>query len=233
MSEQPLSPEHPFATILFDCDSTLTRIEGIDALADGSGPEVAARVAEATRRAMDGEVPLEKVFGERLDALRPTRDDLQALGTRYVRELTPGARETIATLRRLGKTVGIVSGGLLPAVRVLAAELGLPARHVHAVDVCFAANGAYASFVEGPLARSGGKPALVTSLLDELPRPIGFVGDGITDLEVRDVVDRFVGFGGVVSRTAVRTGASPWFVDDPDLRAILPILLTGAELRGV
>jgi len=58
---------------------------------------------------------------------------------------------------------------------------------------------------------------------------MAFVGDGITDLETRAHVQRFVGFGGVVARAAVRQGAEH-FVDSPSLAAILPLVLTADEL---
>src|SRR5690606_32733631 len=145
----------PFASVWFDCDSTLSTIEGIDELARAR-PECAAAIAELTRRAMDGAIPLQQVYGERLRRIAPTRAEVEALARRYVATLVPGARETVAALRRLGKTVGIVSGGLRPAVLAVAHELSIPAEHVHAVDVRFAADGGYAGFDAGsPLARSG------------------------------------------------------------------------------
>ena len=58
---------------------------------------------------------------------------------------------------------------------------------------------------------------------------MAFVGDGITDLETRPHVQRFIGFGGVVARAAVREGAEH-FVDSPSLAAILPLVLTTDEL---
>jgi phosphoserine phosphatase len=43
-----------FASVFLDVDSTLCGVEGIDFLAQRRGPDVAARVTEATERAMRG-----------------------------------------------------------------------------------------------------------------------------------------------------------------------------------
>jgi len=195
--------EPRYRTVLFDCDSTLSTLEGVDELARNH-PEVHA----LTEAAMRGEVPLEEVYGRRLGIVRPSRAAVEALGQRYVETMVPGARETVRALLDAGVRVRVISGGLRPAVVVLARELGIADDDVAAVDVYFSADGAYASYdASSPLARSGGKRAVVEGWLPELPRPILMVGDGATDLEVKDVVDRFVAFAGVVARPAVVAAA--------------------------
>ncbi len=56
--------------IVFDCDSTLSSIEGIDELARVKGQSIFEQVAELTHAAMNGVVPLDEVFTRRL-AYRP------------------------------------------------------------------------------------------------------------------------------------------------------------------
>ena len=48
--------------LIFDCDSTLSAIEGIDELARVRGPEVFKRVEEMTNDAMDGSVACRQRF---------------------------------------------------------------------------------------------------------------------------------------------------------------------------
>src|SRR5450759_632567 len=111
------APQLPSRLIFFDCDSTLTSIEGIDELARLTGQF--DHIADLTRRAMDGEINLEDVFAARLDLLRPTRADLRHIAQAYRETIVPDAKETIAALRFAGCQVYIVSGGLLPAVQDL------------------------------------------------------------------------------------------------------------------
>ena len=218
-----------FGTVVFDCDSTLSRIEGIDELATAHRAEIAA----LTDAAMDGRIPLEAVYGRRLALVRPSREALAALGHRYAETLVPDARETVAALRAEGVEVRVVSGGLRPAVAALAAALGVPDELVAAVDVRFDARGEYAGFDErSPLARSGGKREVLAAWLDGAPRPAMLVGDGVTDLEARPAVDRFVAYAGVIARDAVVRAADA-VVRSPSLAPVLALALGDAPPRDV
>src|SRR5688572_5351526 len=162
-----------YRSVVFDCDSTLSAIEGIDELA---GP-LRAPVAELTARAMRGEVPLEEVYGRRLALIQPTRESVEALAERYIDGLVPDAREVIAALHAAGIVVRVMSGGLLPPVRAVARALGLADGDVGAVDIRFDGRGAYAGFDDAsPLARAGGKRELLAAWRKELPAPIMLVG---------------------------------------------------------
>lgn len=125
----------PYGTLVFDCDSTLSAIEGIDELA---GPRK-AEIAALTERAMAGEVPLEAVYGRRLELLRPTREQVAALGQQYVAAALPHALELVRALKALRKRVCILSGGLRQAVFALADHLQIDSGDVFAVDIFMAA----------------------------------------------------------------------------------------------
>lgn len=220
-------PTPRFGSVIFDCDSTLSAIEGIEELAHAHREEI-ARLTEA---AMRGEILLEDVYGRRLELVQPTRDQVTALGDRYVRTLVTDARETIAALLAEGIEVRVISGGIRQAVVALALALGLPERAVAAVEVHFDENGQYAGFDEAsPLARAGGKRTVLEGWLPELPRPIMLVGDGATDLEARPPADTFVAFAGVVERPVVIDAADA-VVRTPSLAPILVLALGGVAPR--
>jgi phosphoserine phosphatase len=220
----------PFDVICFDCDSTLTRIEGIDELALRFG--CVAKVEPLTSAAMDGVLSIDDVYARRLELIRPDRGSLEWVGLRYIEELVTGARQTIAALHALNKNVHVISGGLVLPVRQLAGDLGISHEKVHAVDVCFQADGTYLDFDRNsPLARAGGKALVVADLVARFGRVV-LVGDGITDLEARTGGATIVGFGGVVSRPAVASGADV-FIAGSSLVATLPALLTGEELARI
>jgi phosphoserine phosphatase len=203
--------------VVFDCDSTLARIEGIDELA---GPH-ADEIRRLTEAAMQGQVALEEVYGRRLEIIRPTRARVEALGREYVDGLVPDARETVAALLWLGKTVRVLSGGLRPPVEAAAAALGIPPEDVGAVGIDFSEDGSYAGFERSsPLARSGGKPVVLGDW--HLPRPALLVGDGATDLEARPAVDAFAAYMGVAFRPNVAAGADV-VVASPSLAPILAL----------
>jgi phosphoserine phosphatase len=222
-------PAGGFRTVIFDCDSTLAAIEGIDELA---GPH-RDRIRALTDAAMEGTVPLEEVYGRRLEMIRPTRKQVEALGRAYVEALVPDARETVTALAWLGKEVRIISGGLLPPVVALARALGLRPGAVAAVGITFDQDGAYAGFDQNsPLARTGGKAEQIQRW--RLPHPVLLVGDGATDAEARPAVDGFAAYMGVAHRPAVAEAADV-VLHDPSLAPVLDLAASAADrerLRG-
>jgi phosphoserine phosphatase len=215
-----------FDAVCFDCDSTLTRIEGINELARRAGRE--AKVASLTEGAMNGVITLEAVYAKRLDIVRPDKAALAWLAERYVEEMVSGAVETITTLRRHSKAVYVVTSGLLQAVVEFACILGLAPAQVHAVEVHFDATGSYQGFdSSSPLCRSDGK-ALICRKLAAEHGIVVMVGDGVTDLAARAGGAYVVGYGGVIHRDTMLQEAD-CYISSPLLTATLAALLTEEE----
>lgn len=207
--------------VAFDCDSTLSSVEGINELAHRAG--VGDVVSELTMQAMGGDVALEEVYGRRLEMIRPNGADLAWLGQRYCDTLVDGAREVFDKLRESGRDVHIVSGGIQQAVAAIALTLDVPMTNVHAVPVFLADDGSYEDFdTDAPLARTGGKPEILATLADS-PEKIVLVGDGVFDLEARQSGVYVIGFGGVITRPAVQMGANAW-IEEPTLLPVLEII---------
>lgn len=209
-------------SLFLDCDSTLAAIEGVDELAARKGVDVAALTAQA----MNGELPLEAVYEARLAQIAPTREDLAWLGERYRATLVDGAAEVVAACHAVGIEVHVISGGLRPGILPCTRALGIADERVHAVPCPVPENGDAQTreqlqvAIAHPLAREGGKPQVLAELLDAAQAQRSMlVGDGASDLEAADGIGLFVGFGGVVSRDAVREHA-PLFLPGPSLHAI-------------
>jgi phosphoserine phosphatase len=216
------------AAVVFDCDSTLSAIEGIDELAT----DVRGEVEALTDAAMRGELPLEAVYGRRLELIRPTSAAVEALARRYVEAIVPDAAEVVSALGFEKIDVRIMSGGLRPAVMAVAEALGIPAGVVAAVDIRFDGSGAYAGFdTRSPLARAGGKREVMQLWRAEIGGPVMMVGDGVTDLETRPVADVFVAYAGVVHRPAVVTAADV-VIHSRSLAPVVPLALGGERPRS-
>lgn len=210
--------------VIFDCDSTLSSIEGIDELARLRGEAALAASEAMTNDAMEGRLPVEAIFGRRLELIQPTAADVVAIGEQYIATVEPSAKAVIERLKAEGWTPLIISGGFRAAIRPLADYLGIP--RVEAVDLYFhELTGAYEGYDESyPTTRSGGKPEIVTRLRGELsPARVVMIGDGASDLETKPVVDLFVGFGRYLKREKVRLGAAHFITD----LAELPDLIRG------
>jgi phosphoserine phosphatase len=225
----------PFDLIFFDCDSTLSTIEGIDELAALAGKE--DEIAALTNRAMNGELDLADVYGARLEAIQPTKAQLKAVEERYWQTQVPDAADVIAALQAIGKQVFVISGGLAEPVRGFARRLGVASEQVRAVELEYnalsgewwryhdpthLAQQKFMDFYEGPLTVSSGKPQVVEELTNGARGRRMFIGDGASDLATQSVVDLFVGFGGVVARDNVRDAAAVWLAAN-SLAPILPL----------
>ena len=221
--------------IFFDCDSTLSTIEGIDELAKLKGKE--ARVGLLTNKAMNGDLDLSEVYGKRLKAIRPTRGQLKAVEERYAETIVEDAQEVISALHFLGKKVFIISGGLVDAVRGFGRRLGVAPENIRAVELEYNALSGewwnyhdpqaqhgqrYMEYVEGPLTVSSGKPDIIKELAGNTYGRRMMIGDGSSDLATQSVVDLFVGYGGIVARDKVKSG-SEVFVQSVSLAPILPL----------
>ena len=207
--------------LLFDCDSTLSAIEGIDELGRLRGPEVFKAVEDMTTKAMDGSMPMESIFAKRLDMIKPTLKELESIGQKYIQQVEPTALDTIKKLKAAGWTVMIVSGGFTQAIRPLAQYLGI--ERVEAVELRFNADGSYAGYVEScPTSKSKGKNVVALKLRKEFnATQTVLVGDGASDLEVKGDVDKMIGFGRYTPRPKVKAGADAFITSLDQLISLL------------
>ncbi|MFA5984915.1 MAG: HAD-IB family phosphatase [Methylococcaceae bacterium] len=212
-----------FDIVCFDCDSTLTKIEGIDELAiyyeldDG-------QVTRLTKAAMEGEVALESIYERRLAMINPDRASINWLAKRYLEEMVDGAQEVCQHLLAAGKDVHIVSSGLRQAILPLAEALGVAELHVHAVDIYFRDDGSYITYDRrSRLTRSLGKAEICRRLFKP-PKTLVMVGDSHTDVEAKQPGVSVLGFGGVVARDLVREQAD-FFCETASLLPILTHIL--------
>lgn len=210
-----------FDIICFDCDSTLSKIEGIDELGRQSG--LYDELVALTNAAMNGELALEDVYGKRLALIKPDKAQMESLADLYISEIVEGVEEVFSTLLAQGKQVHIISGGIRQAILPLAEKLGLSADHVHAVNVLFNDDGSYNDFdQQSPLAKTGGK-AVVCKQIQKQGLSMAMIGDGKTDLEAKQAGATVIGFGGVMQREIVVEQADV-FVTEASLMAVMPHL---------
>ena len=177
---------------------------------------------------------LEDVYGQRLEQIKPSRSDIQAVRQVYKDHVIPDAALVIAVLQNLGHETYIISGGLEEPVREFGIALGVPADHIRAVGVEYdelvgawwshhqGQEAQYLDYGRGALAVSEGKEEIVHELMGSQPGRSLLVGDGTSDLLASEAVDLFVGFGGVAARPKVVAGA-PVFIRSGGLAPVLPL----------
>lgn len=151
---------------------------------------------------MEGKLLIESVYGERMKAVKPSRAEIERLGQAYIERMAPRAKEILNELRGRGIELVMVSGGLREAILPLSRVLGVDESRVHAVSVFFDEEGNYVGFDEQSLlTHQMGKQAIVRDM--GLKGPILAVGDGMTDCEIKLVVDGFAAFTGFMRREPV------------------------------
>lgn len=198
--------------ICFDCDSTLITGEVIEMLAAHAGRE--AEVAAVTERAMRGELDFEESLRERVKTLA----GLDASVIEEVAKdivLTPGARTTIRTLKKLGYKAAVVSGGFIQVLEGLAQDLELDYVRANTLEIV---DGKLTGNVIGKIVDRAAK----AEFLREFAADSGLqmhqtiaVGDGANDIDMISAAGLGVAFNAKPAlREIADTAVSSPFLDE-------------------
>jgi phosphoserine phosphatase len=195
--------------VVMDVDSTLIQDEVIELLAEHAGR--AEQVAAVTDRAMRGELDFTASLHERVAALAGLPETVFQEVLASVR-LTPGARTLCRTLRRLGYTLAVVSGGFLEVVEPLAASLGIRHAHANRLEVV---DGRLTGRVRGPVVDRAAKATALRRFAEDEGLPLSrtvAIGDGANDLDMLATAGLGVAFNAkpVVRRQADTTVNVPY-----------------------
>ncbi|NYG08434.1 phosphoserine phosphatase [Phycicoccus badiiscoriae] len=211
--------------VVMDVDSTLIQDEVIELLASHAGRE--AEVAAVTAAAMRGELDFAESLRERVAAL----EGLPVTVLEEVRaaiQFTPGARTLVRTLKRLGFTVAIVSGGFIEIVEDLARELDIDHAHANRLEV---RDGILTGRLVGDIVDRAGKAAALRRFAAEAGLPLSrtvAIGDGANDLDMLEAAGLGVAFN---AKPVVREHADT-AVNVPYLDAVLYLLgITREEIE--
>lgn len=205
--------------VVVDVDSTLTRNEGIDLLAEFLSDEVASSVSAITESAMRGEIDFEQALRQRVAALAGLSLEKVAQATAAV-ELTSGARELVQTLHEGGHLVGAVSGGFHQMIDPLAEGLGLDFHRANTLEVH---DGRLTGGLIGPVIDAQAKAESLrewasvsgVNMIDTVA-----VGDGGNDVQMLQLA----GLGIAFMAKPVAREAADVSIDVPDLREVLRLM---------
>ncbi|MRH89015.1 phosphoserine phosphatase SerB [Nocardia sp. SYP-A9097] len=203
--------------IVFDVDSTLIQGEVIEMLAAHAGVEEEVRAV--TEAAMRGEID----FAESLRQRVATLAGLDASVIDEVAdkiELTPGARTTIRTLRRMGFRCGVVSGGFRQVIEPLAHELELDFVQANTLEIV---DGKLTGRVVGEIVDRAAKAVMLRRFAAEsgvaMEQTVA-VGDGANDIDMLNAAGLGIAFNAKPALREVADAA----LSHPFLDAVLFIL---------
>lgn len=203
--------------IVFDVDSTLIQDEVIELLAAKAGRE--EEVARITKRAMEGAIDFAASLRERVATLAGLPESVIQEVAAELR-LTPGARTTIRTLRRLGYRCGLVSGGFHQVIADLADELGVEYVEANTLEV---RDGKLTGNVIGQIVDRAGKAWALRAFARQSGIPLSqtvAVGDGANDIDMLAAAGLGVAFN---AKPALREVADA-SLNQPYLDTVLYVL---------
>ncbi|MGH3629859.1 MAG: phosphoserine phosphatase SerB [Sciscionella sp.] len=203
--------------VVFDVDSTLVQGEVIEMLAARTGHQ--RQVAEITEAAMRGELDFAESLRSRVALLAGLPATvLTEVATQL--PLTPGARTTIRTLKRLGVQCGVVSGGFTAVIAHLVADLGLDFAAANELEQ---RDGVLTGRITGELMDRAGKAVALRRFAERAAVPLGqcvAVGDGANDIDMLNTAGLGVAFN---AKPALREVADTT-LNHPFLDAVLYLL---------
>jgi D-3-phosphoglycerate dehydrogenase len=199
---------------VIDFDSTFTKVEAFDVLADISlkdHPEREQRkkqIVEITNQGMDGSISFRESLERRLHLLSPSRHHLTPL----IAELKGSVSESFKRNKEFFQThadhIYIISNGFKEFIEPIVTEFGIKSENILANEFKFDEGGKVIGFdSENPLSANGGKVEQLKKL--NLPGDVYVIGDGYTDYEIKHagLANKFYAFTENVTRENVKSKA--------------------------
>lgn len=177
-------------TLIIDFDSTFTRVEALDLLAEivlkdkSERQAVLQQIQHITDQGMDGSIDFRTSLEQRLALLPAHRSDIEALGEQLKGHISRSFLRNQAHFKALRNTTYIVSNGFTDFIRPVIEDFGLNPDLIIANEFRYDEEGFVCGFDrENPLSSSGGKSVVIKNL--NLQGDVYVIGDGANDLEIR------------------------------------------------
>jgi D-3-phosphoglycerate dehydrogenase len=199
---------------VIDFDSTFTKVEAFDVLADISlndHPEREERkkqIIEITNRGMDGSISFRESLEKRLNLLAPGRQHLPALINKLKGSVSESFKRNKEFFQKYSDNIFIISNGFKEFIEPIVTEFGIKPENILANEFRFDNEGRVVGFdEENPLSANGGKVTQLKKL--NLPGDVYVIGDGYTDYEIKHagLANKFFAFTENVERENVKSKA--------------------------
>jgi len=199
---------------IIDFDSTFTKVEGLDELANialaGSANQekVVAQIRSLTEQGMNGEITFSEALSRRIELLKANRSHINQLVDFLYTQVSESFQRNEKFLREFADHILIVSGGFKEFIVPIVTSMGIKEANVYANTFVFdAEDNIIGVDQDNVLAHEKGKVKLLGSL--KLDGDVYAIGDGYTDYELRasGLANRFYAFTENVEREKVTAKA--------------------------
>ncbi|WP_159950614.1 phosphoglycerate dehydrogenase [Polaribacter septentrionalilitoris] len=192
---------------IFDFDSTLTRVEALDVLAEitlENNPkkdEIIQEIIDITNLGIDGEISFTESLERRIKLLEANKSDLDDLVVALKKQVSKSIESNKEFFEEFADDIYVISCGFKEFIDPIVAEYNIPSERVFANTFEFDKDGKIVSFDSAnPLSQHNGKIKCLKDM--NLEGEIQVIGDGYSDYVTREagVADKFFAYTENVSR---------------------------------
>ncbi|WP_394971455.1 phosphoglycerate dehydrogenase [uncultured Croceitalea sp.] len=186
---------------VFDFDSTLTRVEALDVLAEmtlknnSNRDTVLKEIQDITNLGIDGDISFTESLERRIKLLNAHKGDLEGLVTELKQKISKSIEENKEFFQKYADDIYVISCGFKEFIDPIVAEYDIPSERVYANTFKFNGDGKIVGFDEtNVLSSHNGKIACLKSL--NLEGEVQVIGDGYSDYVMREagIADKFFAY---------------------------------------
>lgn len=186
---------------VIDFDSTFTKVEAFDVLADISLkdnpelPEIKKQIEEITQLGMTGAISFRESLEKRLALLAPDKKHLPALVNLLKTKVSESFKRNRDFFTTHADHIYIISNGFREFIAPVVSEFGIKEENILANEFRFDPSGKVVGFdSNNPLSANNGKVEQLKRL--NLPGDVYVIGDGYTDYEIKNsgLANKFYAF---------------------------------------
>ena len=199
---------------IFDFDSTLTKVEALDILAEitlANNPRkdaVIQEIIDITNLGIDGEISFTTSLEKRIQLLKANKADLNPLIEALKKQVSKSIESNKAFFESYANDIYVISCGFKEFIDPIVAEYNIPTERVFANTFEFAADGEIIGFdATNPLSQHNGKIECLKGM--NLSGEVQVIGDGYSDYVTREagVADTFFAYTENVTRVKTTENA--------------------------
>lgn len=186
---------------VFDFDSTLTRVEALDVLADmtlkgkSNRDEIVREIQKITNLGIDGDISFTESLERRIRLLRAHKDHLEPLVNELRQKISKSISANKEFFEKYSQDIYVISCGFKEFIDPIVADYNIPSERVYANTFEFDIDGNIVGFDENNvLATHNGKIECLRSL--NLEGEVQVIGDGYSDYVMREagIADKFFAY---------------------------------------
>jgi D-3-phosphoglycerate dehydrogenase len=176
---------------VFDFDSTLTRVEALDVLAEmtlqgrSDREEIVNKIQEITNLGIDGDISFTESLERRIKLLNAKKDDLDGLVVELRQKISKSIASNKEFFEKFSDDIYVISCGFKEFIDPIVAEYNIPSDRVYANTFKFDESGSIIGFDEtNVLSSHNGKIECLKEL--DLDGEVQVIGDGYSDYVMRE-----------------------------------------------